>query len=376
MNGTLSKSIKNRLEPNLFRKQPLSEQVMGELRGLVEVKAIASNTRALASFSGFSLKEGIGLEGDLVLCRAKSDKGAYSEVEDWDGKMVKISKGDLIVGVLSNRESSRFLVGHVPESGMRIEKGVELDLLARGGNIGICDFSPKQLGLPLRLEALALMQKGNKNVNVADDAIRSERNVFEVPIIVVVGTSAECGKTTASTRLIEALTVKHGDRVATTKLTGTGRLGDILRMYDAGGIPAIDFVDAGLPSTYTSDKKVVDSAKRIISFIEERRPNLTIAEFGGDIIWGGVPAVLGERKVRDSVVAALVCSDNATAVYGSVRYLRDKLKYDVPAFVSGPISDSAIGRKRLEVTGLESFNALNEEELVSLTNKVHRLIRK
>jgi len=373
---TVSKSIANRLEPNLFRRQPLADEVMREFRDLLEAKIISSNTRPVVSFHGFKVNEGVGYEGDLIACKAKTDRGAHSEVEDWDGKLVKVSKGDLIVGVLSNRESSRFLVGYVPKSGIKIKKGLELDLLARGGNIGICESYPESMGPPLKLEAIGLLSRNGKNVNIADYAITSKNEKFNVPLVMVVGTSAECGKTTTSSKLIYTLTMKYEDRVAATKITGTGRLGDTLKMYDAGGAPAVDFVDAGLPSTYTSSIKVVDSAKRIFGFVEERKPTLTVAEFGGDVIWGGVPAVLSQREIRNGVTVVVVCASDAVGAYGAVRYLNEELKYDTPIFISGPVTDTTAGHKRLkEVTGKESFNVLKNEELVLLAKRVHELAK-
>ncbi len=371
----LSKSIKNRLEPGIFRSEHLSDQVRRELSNIAEVNVIASNTRTVISFSEFRLGEGLAYEGDLVLCAVRSATGAYDQVEDWDGNLIKVSQKDLIVGVLSNRESSRFLVGHVPESGIEIGYGTKLDLLARGGNIGICDSFPEHIGAPLKLTALGVLQHEGDNANISANAVKADSNVANVPMIIVIGTSAECGKTTVSSGMIGNLIQRHGIKVAAAKISGTGRLGDTLRMYDAGGAPAIDFVDAGLPSTYTSSAAVVRGAKNVIGFIEKSRPDLTIAEFGGDVIWGGVPAVLEDSQVCSRVIAAVVCSDNATAAYGSVKYLLDVLGYDVPTFISGPISDTEIGRKRLGVTGIEPFNALKNDELDRLTDKVHKLVR-
>ena len=59
------------------------------------------------------------------------------------------------------------------------------------------------------------------------------------------------GKTTTAAHLIKGL-VQAGLKVGAAKLTGTGAVGDIWLMQDAGANLVLDFTDTGFPSTYRS----------------------------------------------------------------------------------------------------------------------------
>src|SRR3954453_11106294 len=69
------------------------------------------------------------------------------------------------------------------------------------------------------------------------------------PIVAVVGTSMNAGKTTAAASVIRGLAAS-GRRVGAAKVTGTGAGGDRWLMHDAGATWAMDFTDCGVPSTY------------------------------------------------------------------------------------------------------------------------------
>ena len=71
----------------------------------------------------------------------------------------------------------------------------------------------------------------------------SERE-FELPVVLLVGTSMSAGKTT-SAKVIVRLLREAGLVVVGAKLTGAGRYRDILAMQDAGADYIFDFVDAG-----------------------------------------------------------------------------------------------------------------------------------
>jgi dethiobiotin synthetase len=67
---------------------------------------------------------------------------------------------------------------------------------------------------------------------------------FDLPVVLLVGTSMSAGKTT-SAKVIVRLLREAGLVVVGAKLTEAGRYRDILAMQDAGADYIFDFVDAG-----------------------------------------------------------------------------------------------------------------------------------
>lgn len=77
---------------------------------------------------------------------------------------------------------------------------------------------------------------------------QSRRGLRKKPVIAVLGTSMNPGKTTAAA-LVRGLSAA-GYRVAAVKATGTGSGNDVWSYADAGAALTLDFTDAGYPSTY------------------------------------------------------------------------------------------------------------------------------
>src|SRR5450755_3540285 len=88
-------------------------------------------------------------------------------------------------------------------------------------------------------------------LGMGDFVSRVSHAALDAPVVLIIGTSMECGKTIAAKSVVRRLKA-HGLRVAGAKLSGAGHLRDILSMRDAGADAIFDFVDVGLSSTMVS----------------------------------------------------------------------------------------------------------------------------
>jgi hypothetical protein len=123
------------------------------LKFFAPIQGIASDTRFKLQPSdedNITVEAGVGQEGDMVLVEAMSDTGAYKEMEDLNGHGMRVYKKQRFIDVLGNRESSKYLVGGLPEGGLPIlENGdTTVHQLASGGIMGICKESPHYMGQP------------------------------------------------------------------------------------------------------------------------------------------------------------------------------------------------------------------------------------
>lgn len=339
---------------------------------LSNVKVICSNLRSPSDaeriISQGTIIAGVGRKGDLVLCKSQSSQGAIKIVESQSMENVTIQEGDRFIGVLTTRDSSRSVVGIIPQEGLKIP--CESSLIGEGGNVGVEISSHPVLGksMPVFVEGLVSLD-GQKPANIRD-LQKLQSGEFSKPVIVVVGTSAECGKTTAARKMISLLS--KGLKIGAAKLTGTGRLRDIKALENAGAVKALDFVDAGLPSTFTSDAKVVESAQGILHSLS-KESDLVIAEMGGDVIWCGNPAILDHQPIRKNIAGVILSASDSLGALGAINFLRQRGFSDFA--IVGPACNSPARAKRVELyTGVETFDLNSGEESQRLASKIGKWV--
>jgi hypothetical protein len=166
--------------------------------------------------------------GDIVVVRALTDSATYSMLELPTGRLAKVNPGDVLIGVLGRRRALKGFVGDVPE---KVEAGDQLHLLNLGGVIGCCTGHHSSLSDAIRVEVIGLVcDEGGRVANIRDRAIPGRPSLGESPpLVIIAGTSMNCGKTYAATELIQQAT-RAGLRVAAGKLSGIACLRDTFNM--------------------------------------------------------------------------------------------------------------------------------------------------
>ena len=270
-----------------------------------EFSFVCSNARSLAPAGqvvadGVEPAEGAVSEGDLLLCEV-IEVGGYAEVEDLNGWEMSLAPKLRFVGVAGCRDSERSLSGVPPSSGVG-----DLHLLNQGGLVGIADPPPVTLAPLTRLRCLGRVTHRGRALNTLD-GLRAARAPATLalpgPTIVVLASAPELGKTTLVDELIRA-SLARGLTPLPMKIAGSGRFRDLLSYRRAGAEAAFDFVDFGLPSTYTDPMlygRFLRLAGERVAAAEPR--DLSIIEVGGDALAGNFDTFL--RALDEATLAAM-----------------------------------------------------------------------
>ena len=182
--------------------------------------------------------------GDLVIAKVTKIR-QHKRIELANGRRARLFVGDHIAVAYGNRYAPDQYEALVPET-----LG-PCDLVAAGGVAAKLTFKHGSMKLPTAIEPLGLVADENGAIiNLADFALPAMvPGNRQTPVIAVVGSSMNAGKTTTVANLIRGL-AQSGLSVSAGKVTGTGAGGDFWYMQDAGARNVLDFVDAGHPSTY------------------------------------------------------------------------------------------------------------------------------
>lgn len=262
-------------------------------------------------------------DGDLVLVRCLASTGAYNQIEDLGGMPVRVYAGDLVLLVLATRRSGTNLIGEVPAGPLRA--GDRLDLVAQGGLAARCTAIPAYYGASaLPLEIVAFPVDASDTVLNLDQAPLVPHGMhagLRKPTLFVCGTSAEVGKTTAVCNLNLVLKARWPTlRSAAIKACGTGRSKDGLNYRAANYDIVVDFVDAGLPTTYNvPELRFRNMLQSLLAHCHERA-DIVVVEMGGDFLEAQAPVAI-EMMVRQHAHCIMMVNDAMGAMEG-LRRLR------------------------------------------------------
>jgi hypothetical protein len=307
-------------------------------------------------------------EGSIVACRVLNAKTSYNHLEDVNGRMVALHPGDIIAGALGHRDALHGYSGQVPET---VEPGDELQLLNLGGVLGTGARATPGQGDPFRMEVLGSIlsfpsgdRRHGQPASVSDGALASPVEIPPSdslpPVIALVGTSMNSGKTTAACALIAAIR-RTGRTVAAGKLTGISLRRDVLEMADSGADPTALFTDFGVVTT--DENNAPPSARALLSHLAaaDPAPGVIVLEMGDGLLGTyGVRALLADDFIRSSIDAIVLCANDPVGAWGAMTLLDQRFGLS-PAVVSGPVTDSDAGRSFCrESLELPCWNALTD----------------
>lgn len=292
--------------------------------------------------------------GDVVVVKALSESVTYGNLELPNGRLAKINRNDVLIGVLGKRRALKGFVGDVPDT---INTGDKLHLLNMGGVIGVCKGHHSSLSEAIEVEVLGVACDEYENVlNIADNALKPINFLKEsAPIVVIAGTCMNSGKTVAATEIIKQA-AHAGLKVCGAKMSGVACLRDILNMQDSGAFATASFLDCGLPSTVDyGDLSPV--AKAILNYLNEFQPDLIVVELGDGIVGGyAVDSVLKDFEIKEAISSFVFCASDYVGVVGGMAVLKNLgIEIDV---IAGSVTDSQMGEDFVEQTyNLKAGNA-------------------
>ena len=310
-------------------------------------------------------------EGVVVAVRVLNDKGTYSQLELPSGRMAQVKKGDVVAGALGHRHALFGYSGHVPE---RLAPGDKVNLLNMGGVIGICDSVNPDLGPPFECEVLGAVLHFpylGERIGVAARVggfgdtldLAAPLDAAGVPVVALVGSCMNCGKTAAACTLVRHLT--HGGlTVDGLKATGVSLRRDVLAMEDAGARATGIFTDLGIVSTTPANAPA--AMRTLVTRLAAGRPDAIVAELGDGLLGAyGVAAILEDPQVRKAMTAVVLAANDPVAAWGGVRMLRETFGIE-PVAVTGPATDNIAGTRIIEeAVGVPAINARTEGERLS-----------
>jgi hypothetical protein len=272
--------------------------------------------------------------------------------------MAKISKGDVIAGVFGERRALQGFAGVIPG---KIAEGDVLNILNIGGVVGKAVSYNRAYGPPLRVEFMGIAERDGKSLNIGDDALKTSdvlKKSWEIPLIVVSGTSMNCGKTEVAAKLTQELSWK-GHRVCAVKASGISALKDMLNMEDHGALKALSFLDFGYPSTVHCDE-VPGITKGALRELRRYGPDVVVVELGDGLLGEyGALDFYRDSELREMITCNIVCALDPVGAWGIVRIMEE---HHIPVhLISGPVTDNVVGTDFVKGLGLTAFNALYQK---------------
>jgi len=298
--------------------------------------------------------------GDYVVARVSNNSGRLRELELADGRMTEVMEDDLLVGAFGTRAATLEAVG----DWRSIDDSGELNALTAAGLFGkVTSLSPF-LAAPMRLQYQGHVLCNEQKLTMRGCRPPIEIIDFDIPVILIVGTSMSAGKTTSG-RIIVHLLSKMGLKVVGAKLTGAARYRDMLSFKDAGASAVYDFVDAGLPSSAVDPALYREALPYLLSLIAGDKPDVLVAEAGASPLepYNGA---IAKEMIRDQVRFKLLCAQDPYAVVGVQQAFQR-----TPDLVAGGAAntDAAIALVH-KLTGLPALNLMDPNSRDELANRL------
>lgn len=289
--------------------------------------------------------EVISREGYVIAVRILTDKSVYNQLENIHGRMTRLKAGDVIAGVLGHRRALHGYAGDVPQN---LAVGDKIQVLNIGGVLGKCSSYAADVGKPFEAEVMGavlhfphLGERVGEPAHIGLNAIPPAGPITSsVPLIAIVGTCMNTGKTHAACEIIHGL-VRRGLKIAACKITGVALYRDVLNMRDYGASEALSFNDAGIVTTKA--ETAIDAARRIIAKLNGAKPDAIVMEFGDGILGEyGVQSILSKQDIVNFIRATVLCANDPVGALGGVRLLKEKFNIGADVF-SGPVTDNEVG---------------------------------
>jgi hypothetical protein len=332
------------------------------MKALADDLKRTSALRRLVTKGKLRYAEARGHEGDICALELASTASPIA-VEAVTGRPMMLAPGDIFLGTAGYRESTRWVVGGIPDGGL--VPGSDYWVLSESGVVG--DFvgdSPRaksHLGQVKFLGVVSADDGQALNIRQFAETPGAKDRDQAAPVFLVVGTSAEVGKTTAGIAVLRALRLKGQSTVIALKATGTSSFTELASYLDFGATRAFDCVDFGLPTTYPSGRdgiaQVFETGLDVcLSFTADA----VIVECGGDMLGANVPVLLGCLKRRRADAKVILVAADAPGALGGQRMLQDMGLS--PTLIAGPCTDTPTLRQRTEaVCGVSAINLSRDD---------------
>ncbi|MGH3654109.1 DUF1611 domain-containing protein [Glutamicibacter sp.] len=280
--------------------------------------------------------------GDVVIA-AVTELGKHTRLQSPVSRRQLMFVGQEIMVAYGNRYAPDQFLAHVPDNLGPCQ------LVAGGGVASEVIEQHASIDMATQLQPAGLLMRHGKVVNLADFAPLSIENESpraaqveapRPPVIAVLGTSMNSGKSTTLGCLVNGL-VNSGMEVAAGKATGTGAGNDPNLFTDAGAFSVCDFTDFGFPTTYRLDYETVRDL--LVAMIREQSAtgaDAVVIEIADGLFQGETSRLLLDPIFAEHVDRVLFSAQDALGAQAGERILREA-GLDVAA-VSGVLTASPL----------------------------------
>lgn len=278
--------------------------------------------------------------GDLVLARVDTI-GHHKGLQLQNGRRAILHSGDEIVVAFGQRYAPDQF-----EADIGIENG-QCHLIAAGGLAGRVLNSHERMRPPTALTPIGLIaDRTGRTANLRDFALAPASTLGGVPVLAVLGTSMNAGKTTTAASLVRGLTLA-GLRVGAAKVTGTGAGGDLWAFADAGAHKVLDFTDAGHGSTYrVGGAEIQRIMQTVLGHLAQAGSDVIVMEVADGIFQSETATLMRSAAFRDIVDGVVFAAGDAVSAVSGARTLAEA---DLPMIgVSGVITRSPLACREFE----------------------------
>jgi hypothetical protein len=301
--------------------------------------------------------------GDYVLCEVRGRPGPLYQIERPSGRMCQVFDGDLVVGAFGTRAATLEGVGDWRDIG---EDGA-LHALTGAGLFGKATSVSPLLSPLMDLQYHGHLVR-DKKLTMQGFCPLVDPVPFEIPVILLIGTSMSSGKTTSGRVIVHEL-AQLGLKVAAAKLTGAARFRDMLSWKDAGAAHVFDFVDVGLPSTVCPPKDFATSLTQLLSKIATKGADVLVAEAGASPLepYNGYVAM---EMIDEKVRMLVLCASDPYAVMGVQHAFGRE-----PDLVCGPASNTEAAVELVgKLCGVPALNLLRRRSRPTLRDMLKSCI--
>ena len=186
-----------------------------------------------------------------------------------------------------------------------------------------------------------LSRDGHAPLNLIQALQRGPRSFAPVsPILFVVGTGMNSGKTTTTAKLVKGL-LNQGLRVAACKLTGSVSHRDLYALRGTGAHHVHDFSDYGYPSTYLCERDELTALfDAMMADAAATVPDVTVVEIADGVLQRETMLLLEDDYVKQRIHGVVLTAGCALSALRGVEEI-ERCGHQV-VLVSGLITNAPL----------------------------------
>jgi hypothetical protein len=273
--------------------------------------------------------------GDVVIVQV-SKIANHTRIYSADNKFSRLYKGDIIIGTLGYRYATDAFHANTIDLS-------NLHLLTNSGLIGTVESRHTKTREPTQVKIIGsvINNSSYNNINFRENLISSNNlKLIYPPVIFVVGSGMNSGKTTSIARIGKSL-VANGFSVSLLKVTGSVSYRDLFEFEAICPSFTSDFSDYGFPSTYMCSKdKLIALFTRMMEDTVNVKPDVSLVEIADGVLQRETQILLQSSIAKSTNIGVILtapCSCSALTLVEKVK----QLGYS-PLAVTGLITNSPL----------------------------------